>query len=192
MVILLNDAEGLFLTLWLFIVPLILYLVVLGYPLFYVLFILEFRRARLLTYTVLALVIIVELLISQYLLELVHPVLKSCITAVVFILLFHRKIINPITHQIRYFEQLIKVLTDSQQVEEDKEAIKLYDHHLRYTRQLIDDVRTNTGDSDKLIKEYFAYETRAYGWSYLPGDNGTVAEKAFWDLRKMFRYHRDY
>lgn len=88
------------------------------------------------------------------------------------------------THNIiKLLEDLLGTLKKCKTEETDEKTIRLYDIHIDTTDKILSKLKT--GGLDRiLIDQYFEQEGHNYGWSYLPNENGRIAEKAFWNLKK--------
>jgi hypothetical protein len=80
-------------------------------------------------------------------------------------------------------EALLKTLEECKTLETDGKTVKLYNLHIERTRETLEKLKKD-GLDKKLIDDFFEEEGRNYGWSYLPNDNGRIAEEAFWNLKK--------
>ena len=88
------------------------------------------------------------------------------------------------THNIiKLLEDLLGTLKKCKNEETDKKTIRLYDMHIDTTDKILSKLKTD-GLDNILIDQYFEQETRNYGWSYLPNENGRIAEEAFWNIKK--------
>jgi hypothetical protein len=85
-------------------------------------------------------------------------------------------------------DDLLKTLEKCKTEEKDGKTIELYDFHINRTIETIEKLRKD-GLDKILIDNFFEQEGRSYGWSYLPNDNGKLAEEAFWNLKKKLGYY---
>jgi len=88
---------------------------------------------------------------------------------------------------ITSLEGLLKTLNQCKTQETDGKTIQLYNVHINLTSYTLDKLKTN-GLNETLIKNFFEQEGHGYGWSYLPNENGRIAEEAFWNLKKKLGY----
>lgn len=89
---------------------------------------------------------------------------------------------------INSLQELLETLEQCRLQEQDEKTIELYDFHINRTSETLEQL--NKKGMDKvLIDNFFEQEGRNYGWSYLPNDNGRLAEEAFWNLKKKLGYY---
>ena len=89
---------------------------------------------------------------------------------------------------INSLQDLLQTLEQCRTQEKDQKTIELYNFHITRTSETLEQLRTN-GPDKELIDNFFEKEGRNYGWSYLPNDNGRLAEEAFWNLKKKLGYN---
>lgn len=91
---------------------------------------------------------------------------------------------------LKSLEDLLGTLKQCRTQETDERTIGLYNIHIDITEKILSEIKPTKLDQT-LIDHYFEQEGRNYGWSYLPNENGRIAEKAFWDLKKKLGYDKD-
>ena len=79
----------------------------------------------------------------------------------------------------RYIEVLSTSATDTSRAEDRPR----YEHHLAEAARMFSVLRL--GKNLDALKRIVADERRSFGWSYLSGDSGKAAERAFDDFAKQ-------
>ncbi len=86
---------------------------------------------------------------------------------------------NEIIKQFFIYESTLQKAKD---IEKDLSWINRYSARIEELNQ----IRVNIENKDlKTLNEIVETESRAYGWSFYPGEHGKVAEEAFWNLKKL-------
>ena len=85
---------------------------------------------------------------------------------------------------VNSIEALLATLEKCKAQERDGKTIGLYNFHIDRTRETLDKLKKD-GLDKAVINNFFDGEGRSYGWSYLPNENGQIAEEAFWNLKKQ-------
>lgn len=91
---------------------------------------------------------------------------------------------------IELLENLLKTLKKGKKEEINEAIIKLYENHIEYTNDIVNKIKT-TGFDKVIIDQYFEREGRQYGWSYLPNENGRIAEETFFTLKRKLGYYEN-
>ena len=84
---------------------------------------------------------------------------------------------------LKSLQELLKTLEQCKTQEKDEKTVELYNLHINRTSETIEKLKKD-GLDKMLIDNFFEQEGRGYGWSYLPNENGRIAEAAFWNLKK--------
>lgn len=85
---------------------------------------------------------------------------------------------------IKRFEDYVKVLIESKNVEKDLKTIGSYHRHIDKTNDLIKQLQFDSKDFNIAIADFYEIERRQFGWDFLPNENGRIAEFEFWRLMK--------
>lgn len=86
---------------------------------------------------------------------------------------------------INSLQDLLAILEQCRTHEKDEKTIELYNLHIKRTSEILDQLN-KVGIDKTATDKFFEQEGRNYGWSYLPNDNGQIAEEAFWKLKNTW------
>lgn len=84
---------------------------------------------------------------------------------------------------LKLLEDLLETLVRSKSQETNEQNIELYNLHIDSTEKLLSKIKKG-GLSQTSLDQYFEEEGSRYGRSFLPNENGRIAEEAFWNLKK--------